>query len=102
MFIQSTDSLFRKPKGTRLQTDIPLQMHIIDVGGGLSESAAGKQRITIADLRCLPLQALWQGLVTSGGELAGPHPILTGRATTPSPLPGELPAKTIRPWPAFA
>ena len=62
MFIQSTDSLFRKPKGKRLQTDIPLQMHIIDVGGGLSQSAADKKEIPINDVCSLPLQALWQGL----------------------------------------
>jgi len=66
MFIQSTDSLFRKPKGKRLQTDIPLLMHIIDVGGGLTEGAAAKEEISITDLCCLPLQALWQGLSHPG------------------------------------
>lgn len=66
MFIQSTDSLLRKPKGKRLQSDIPLQMHIIDVGGGLSQDAAGKKEISITDLCCLPLQALWQGLAHPG------------------------------------
>lgn len=66
MFIQSTDSLFRKPKGKRLQTNIPLQMHIIDVGGGLSPGAANKKEIAITDLCCLPLQALWQGLSHPG------------------------------------
>ncbi len=66
MFIQSTDSLLRKPKGKKLQTDIPLQMHIIDVGGGLSPAAAGKMEIPIPDVCCLPLLALWQGLTYPG------------------------------------
>ncbi len=66
MFFQSADSLVRKPKGAQLQSKIPLQMHIIDVGGGLSESAAGKEKITPDDVRCLPLQALWQGLSNQG------------------------------------
>lgn len=66
MFFQSADSLMRKPKGAQLQSEVPLQMHIIDVGGGLSKNAAGKERITPADVLCLPLQALWQGLSNKG------------------------------------
>ncbi len=66
MFFQSADSLMRKPKGAQLQSEIPLQMHIIDVGGGLAENVAGKERITPADVHCLPLLALWQGLANEG------------------------------------
>ncbi len=62
MFIQSTDSLLRKPKGMQLLSDIPLQVHVVDVGGGLKRDAVGKEKITLADVCCLPLQALWQGL----------------------------------------
>ncbi len=62
MFIQSTDSLLRKPKGVQLQSDIPLQMHIIDVGGGLVRDTVDREKITMADICCLPLKALWQGL----------------------------------------
>ncbi|TKB24773.1 hypothetical protein FCL47_16140 [Desulfopila sp. IMCC35006] len=62
MFIHSTDSLLRKPKGVQLQSDIPLQMHIIDVGGGLMRDTVDREKITMADIRCLPLKALWQGL----------------------------------------
>ncbi len=66
MFIHSTDSLFRKPKGKRLQTNVPLQMYIIDVDDGLSREAAGKEDVSVADLRSLPLQALWRGLTHPG------------------------------------
>ena len=66
MFIQSTDSLLRKPKSVELQSDVPLQVHIIDVGGGLAKSVAGKEKITIADVCCLPLQSFWQGLSHPG------------------------------------
>ncbi len=62
MFLQSADTLLRKPKGPRLQTSIPLQVHIIDVGGGLWEEASQKQEITLDDLRCRPFLSLWQGL----------------------------------------
>ena len=62
MFIQSSDSLLRIPKGVQLQSDIPLQIHIIDVGGGLAQNALDHEKITLADVCCLPLQALWQGL----------------------------------------
>jgi pyruvate,water dikinase len=66
MFIQSTDGLLRKPKGAQLRSDIPLQIHIIDLGGGLVQDAVGKAEITNADLRCRPLQALLQGLSNPG------------------------------------
>lgn len=62
MFIQSTDSLLRKPKGVQLQSDIPLQMHIIDVGGGLVQDTIDREKVTMTDICCLPLKALWQGL----------------------------------------
>ncbi len=66
MFIQSTEGFLRKPKGAQLQSDVPLQVHIIDLGGGLAQDAVGKAEIVTADLRCLPLQALWQGLSHPG------------------------------------
>ncbi len=66
MFIQSTDSLIRKPKGAKLQTEIPLQIHLIDVGGGLAAEAAGSREVAVSELRCLPLQALWKGLSHPG------------------------------------
>jgi pyruvate,water dikinase len=67
MFFQSTDSLLRKPKGLRLVSDIPLQMFIIDVGGGLQSSAprdGGK--VHLDELACRPLQTLWRGLSHAG------------------------------------
>ena len=101
MFIQSTDSLFRKPRGKKLQTKIPLQMHIIDVGEGLHQDAADRKEIAVSDLRCLPLQALLQGLS---------HPGVTWRDRShfdwqsydAIALAGGVAAKTTRPWPAFA
>ncbi len=66
MFMHSTDSLFRKPKGLKLQTSLPLQMHVIDVDDGLSRDAVQKGEISIADVRCLPLLALWRGLSHKG------------------------------------
>ena len=62
MFIQSSDSLLRTPKGVQLQADIPLQIHIIDVGGGLAQNALDKEQIRLTDVCCLPFQALWHGL----------------------------------------
>lgn len=62
MFFQSPDGLFRKPKGASLQTDIPLQVQIIDLGGGLLEESATKKQVGIRDICCQPLLALWRGL----------------------------------------
>jgi pyruvate,water dikinase len=66
MFLQSTDILLRKPKGSLLQTDIPLQAYFVDVGGGLSPDKAGAEKIVLDDLCCLPFRALWQGLSHPG------------------------------------
>ncbi len=66
MFLQSTDTLLRKPKGSRLHTDIPLKAYFVDVGGGLSSGKEDAEEITLDDLRCRPFLALWQGLSSPG------------------------------------
>ena len=70
MFIQSTDGLFRKPKGARLQSDIPLQVHIIDLGGGLAEDAVGKADINIGRFALPATSGALEGLISPRDSLA--------------------------------
>lgn len=66
MFLQSTDSLLRKPKGPCLKTDIPLQAYLIDLGGGLTPGVAEREVVGPGDITCLPFLTLWRGLCHPG------------------------------------
>jgi len=56
-----------------LQGDVPFEVMVIDLGGGLREEATGRH-ITPADLTCAPLAALWRGLATPGLRFGAPPP----------------------------
>lgn len=67
MFFQSADNLLRKPKGLRLVGNIPLQMFVIDVGGGLQPSVSQETgSVQLEQLICRPLRTLWEGLSHEG------------------------------------
>ena len=52
-----------RSKGKRkLISDIPLDVFLLDVGGGLEVTDAGKKDIEVAEIRSVPFLALWQGL----------------------------------------
>jgi len=46
----------------KLESDIPLRIRLLDLGGGLREGLTSCDVVTFDDLRCIPLRALWQGL----------------------------------------
>ncbi len=60
MFLRNPDSYFRKPSSSRLISDIPLEMFIIDVGDTTAKEKSRAIRIT--DIESLPFHALWRGL----------------------------------------
>ncbi|HML60080.1 MAG TPA: PEP/pyruvate-binding domain-containing protein [Solidesulfovibrio sp.] len=47
-----------------------LDLHIIDLGGGIREEAGHKRRVTPGDIASRPFRALLQGLVLTGDALA--------------------------------
>ncbi|HDO29463.1 MAG TPA: hypothetical protein ENG79_00180, partial [Desulfobacteraceae bacterium] len=55
----------------RLVSDLPLTVHILDVGGGLLESAGPGPEISVDDIRSRPFRALWQGLAHPDIDWAG-------------------------------
>ncbi|WP_136807636.1 PEP/pyruvate-binding domain-containing protein [Desulfosediminicola flagellatus] len=62
MFQRNPDSYFRKPSSSRLVSDIPLEVFIIDVGDTPAKEKAIPREVRITDINSLPFHALWQGL----------------------------------------
>ncbi|WP_319543090.1 PEP/pyruvate-binding domain-containing protein [uncultured Pseudodesulfovibrio sp.] len=46
----------------RLQTNLPLVMYILDLGGGIFDNAGDGKTILPHDIKCRPMWALWYGL----------------------------------------
>ena len=55
----------------RLITDIPLVLHLIDLGGGLKEGLTTKDKVTPDHLESIPLKALWKGFCHPGVTWSG-------------------------------
>jgi pyruvate,water dikinase len=61
-------------EGTRrLVSNIPLEMYIIDLGGGLSPAAAELAQVRPEHLRSRPMKAYWEGVSAVGWQ--GPRPV---------------------------
>ncbi len=63
----------------RLEGDLPFQVMVIDLGGGLVQDAPSPA-IGIEHVACAPLRALWQGALTPGlrWSVPPPNPNLSG------------------------
>lgn len=57
----------------RLVSNIPLELQVIDLGGGLSPEAADLVQIRPEHLRSRPMQAYWRGVSAVGWQ--GPKPV---------------------------
>lgn len=55
----------------RLVSSLPLTVYVLDVGGGLVESAGHGPEVSVDDIRSRPFRALWQGLAHSDIDWAG-------------------------------
>ncbi len=86
MFRLSADQL-AGDGGRRLMSHLPLDLHLIDLGGGLSPAAAGLLQVRPEHLRSRPLLAYWKGVSEAGrqgpkpADLAGFLSGMTGAAT---------------------
>jgi pyruvate,water dikinase len=56
-----------------LKSNIPIAIHVIDLGGGLKEGAAGRGEVYPEDLRSRPMAAYWRGVSAIGWK--GPKPL---------------------------
>ncbi len=65
MFGQAKEGFLRKGGAKRLRSVVPLNVFVLDVGGGIDKNAAEKE-IKPDDLQSIPLLALWRGLTHKG------------------------------------
>lgn len=72
MFSLSTSPLTTPGKALRLDTDIPLEILLIDLGGGISPAHKGK-KVKLEHILSWPMQALWQGVQSM--RWPGPKPL---------------------------
>jgi len=56
---------FKEARVCTLVSEVPIGLKIWDLGGGVDPEARGTQ-ITVAQIRSLPLQALWEGVTLPG------------------------------------
>ncbi|OGP72458.1 MAG: hypothetical protein A2Y80_10960 [Deltaproteobacteria bacterium RBG_13_58_19] len=64
-------------KGTQVWTlvsEVPMDLKILDLGGGVEAPAQGS-RITMEQIRSLPLKALWAGVSSPGAWSTEPIPV---------------------------
>lgn len=50
---------------SRLETELPLVIYLLDLDGGLRSGASGRKTVGLDDITCLPMQHLWKGLADS-------------------------------------
>ncbi len=73
---QISDLVSEKGGGAvKLDAPIPLDLYLIDLGGGLDESARNASRVTVAQIASVPLQALLRGMLHEDFQAQGPRPI---------------------------
>ncbi len=58
----------------KLVTDVPLNIHVIDMGGGIADDAC-QRRVTPDQIISIPFRALYRGMTTPGVRWAGHIPI---------------------------
>jgi pyruvate,water dikinase len=80
----------------RLTTVIPLQLYLIDLGGGLTKGLTTCDQVTPENVESVPLRALWRGLSNpginwSGGPAIGFQDFLSLMSRGMTQRPGELP-----------
>jgi pyruvate,water dikinase len=67
--LHATGTLSSVESARRLDSELPLGLRIIDIGGGLDVMLSGvspKAAVKAEAIRSLPMRALWQGLTTPG------------------------------------
>jgi len=62
----------------KLVAPIPLDLHIIDLGGGIAEAPHFSRRVTIDQIASIPFIALLKGMIREDLRYLGPRPIDLG------------------------
>jgi pyruvate,water dikinase len=67
-------NLREKGVAFRLQSELPLGIYVIDLGGGVA-AAPGDRAVTPGQITSVPMRALWRGMTAPGVRWAGARPI---------------------------
>ncbi len=68
----------RAQLSVRLKANIPIDLFLIDLGGGLTVDATQVSRVTIPEIVSAPLAALLEGMLCEDLQCQGPRPIHLG------------------------
>ena len=74
MFELNDSHLMRRGRVVRLKSPVPLDVYLIDLGGGLAPGHRGRTA-TPEQITSIPMRALYRGMTTPGVRWAGPIPI---------------------------
>lgn len=75
MFEINDSRLLSRGKVVRLKSDVPLDIHLIDLGGGIDPNAKSPKTVTPDEIVSVPMRALYEGMITPGVRWAGHIPI---------------------------
>jgi pyruvate,water dikinase len=75
MFEINDSRLMRRGRVVRLKSEVPLDIYLIDLGKGINPEAKAKRSVIPEDITSIPMQALYQGMITPGVRWAGHIPI---------------------------
>lgn len=75
MEVGKTPRDIQRRGGKRLKSSLPLDLVILDVGGGLADSAKGLTQVGLEHVVSLPMLALWEGLGSPDAWSTEPIPV---------------------------
>jgi pyruvate,water dikinase len=75
MFEINDSRITRRGRVVRLRSEVPLDIYLIDLGGGLAPGAAERKVVGPEDITSIPMRALYRGMTTPGVRWAGHIPI---------------------------
>lgn len=71
----STAQIGSVKKGTkRLETELPFELYLMDMGGGLARKSGDKTSVDISAVRSVPFLALWNGMSHSSIQWVADRP----------------------------
>jgi pyruvate,water dikinase len=61
----------KEEQAKRLQSDLPINLYLIDLDGGLTHSLRPRKNVTPEEITSVPMMALWRGLTHPGVSWTG-------------------------------
>ncbi len=74
MFFATSQIGSVKKGARRLETELPFELYLLDIGGGLARRGGNEASVDISEVRSLPFLALWNGMSHAGIQWAADRP----------------------------